>query len=310
MLIPSRIGPLRVLTRLQAAVVILAVAIFVGNVVYAIYTWEMPDVDAYWNAARRIRDGQPLYIPHADINAADVYRYAPWFAWAWVPLTYLPRQVVLYAWGAGLVIASLAVVMPLLGRRRVGTTTLALLLGGFLVLSASDGNVQPLVVAALFHFADRRSGPVWIALAATLKAAPILYVLVFLGRRQWGRAAATVVIAALLALPMLPAILGGVYTTDPGSSDSLHAASPLAFVIVAAASVVLAAYVSWRHTTYGWLAASVAVILSLPRVFPYESTFLFSGLSSRVAKPRAEMSGDPYCVRGNAFPTSSDLVRG
>jgi hypothetical protein len=276
---------------LQAVVLVLCVTVFVGNVIYSLYTWQMPDVDAYWNAAQRIRDAEPLYIQHSDINSADVYRYAPWFAWAWVPLTYLPRQLVIYAWGASLVIASLAVVLPLFGRRTFATTAVALLLGGFLVLSASDGNVQPLVVAALFHFADRRSGPVWIALAATLKAAPILYTLVFLSRRQWGRAVATVAISAIFALPMLPAILGGVYTTDPGSSASLHGASPLAFVLVGAASVVLAAYVAWWHGTYAWLAASVAVILSLPRVFPYESTFLLSGIATS-PKPRCAQARD------------------
>lgn len=53
--------------------------------------WAGGDMGAYWEAAIRLREGQPLYVPHADVNAVNVYRYAPWFAWAWIPLTSLPR---------------------------------------------------------------------------------------------------------------------------------------------------------------------------------------------------------------------------
>lgn len=54
------------------------------------------DFAAYWNAAERMRLGEPLYPPLGDQQANDVYRYSAWFAFAWLPLTLLPRE--LNAW--------------------------------------------------------------------------------------------------------------------------------------------------------------------------------------------------------------------
>ena len=53
--------------------------------------WNFGDINAYWLAAHRLRDGEPLYLTNLSPDSYRVFRYAPWFAWAWVPLTYLPR---------------------------------------------------------------------------------------------------------------------------------------------------------------------------------------------------------------------------
>ena len=60
--------------------------------------WTFADVNAYLAAAHRIRDGQPLYAAF-DPDSYRVFRYAPWFAWPWVPLSYLPRDLVAWSWG-------------------------------------------------------------------------------------------------------------------------------------------------------------------------------------------------------------------
>ncbi len=226
----------------------------IGNVVYSATAWEIPDIGAYWNAALRLREGGPLYPPVTDVNASDVYRYAPWFAAAWIPLTYLPRPVVDAAWSVVLLAASAAVVLAALRARSRAALAFTVLIGSFLVLIASRGNVQPLMVAALAFGVERRSGPLWIALCASLKATPILFVIVYVARGEWGRAAATIVLTVVLVAPML------------------------LFAVVAASSVLVAGYVAWRHRPWAWLAASVAVILCLPRAFTYELTFLFVGL--------------------------------
>jgi hypothetical protein len=249
----------------------------IGNVVYSATAWEIPDIGAYWNAALRLREGGPLYPPVTDVNASDVYRYAPWFAAAWIPLTYLPRPVVDAAWSVVLLAASAAVVLAALRARSRAALAFTVLIGSFLVLIASRGNVQPLMVAALAFGVERRSGPLWIALCASLKATPILFVIVYVARGEWGRAAATIVLTVVLVAPMLLFDLAG-YTTSPGSSQSLYGISPLLFAVVAASSVLVAGYVAWRHRPWAWLAASVAVILCLPRAFTYELTFLFVGL--------------------------------
>lgn len=281
---------------LVAATSVLAVAICVafgiGNVVSSLTDWRLADVDAYWNAAMRLRNGEPLYTAFQDVNAAEVYRYAPWFAVAWVPLTFLPRTVVEIAWSIVLVGASVTVIAAVLSERSRASIAIAFLVASFLFVGAKFGNVHPLMIAALAFGAERRSGPLWIALAASLKATPILYVLVYLGRRQWWRAAATVGLTAVLVLPMF--LLGiGDYTADPGMSHSLYAVSPAVFGAVAVTSVVIAAWVSWRFPRYAWLAVSVAAILTLPRYFEYELTYLLVGalpvigLGRMIDTPRA-----------------------
>jgi len=258
---------------------VLAVCIGYGisNVVWALTAWEIPDIDAYWNAALRLQSGAPLYLRVTDVNASDVYRYAPWFAFFWVPLTHLPRSIVDALWSVLLVATSMAVIIPALRLRSPAALAFTALAGGFLILIASRGNVQPLMVAALAYGVERRSGPVWIAACASLKATPILFVLVYVARGEYRKAAVTVALTAALVLPMLAFGVQG-YTTDPGASLSLYAISPVLYGVVGATSVAIAAYVAWRHPRYGWLAAAVAVILCLPRFFPYEFTFVFVGL--------------------------------
>ena len=46
-----------------------------------------------------------------------VYRYAPWFALAWVPFTYLPREAVLLVWQILMLAAGLTLLWPLLRPR-------------------------------------------------------------------------------------------------------------------------------------------------------------------------------------------------
>ena len=270
----------------------ICLAFGIGNVIYSVTAWEIPDIGAYWNAALRLREGGPLYPPVADVNASDVYRYAPWFAAAWIPLTFLPRPVVDAAWSIALVAASAAVVLPALWARSRAAFAFTVLIGSFLVLIASRGNVQPLMVAALVFGVERRSGPLWIALCASLKATPILFVLVYAARGEWGRAAATLLLTAVLVGPMLLFDLAG-YTTSPGSSQSLYGISPALFAVVAAASVLMAAYVAWRHRPWAWLAASVAVILCLPRAFTYELTFVFVGLVPAIEAWRRRPVAEP-----------------
>ena len=52
--------------------------------------WNPADAGAYYDAAARLTAGEPLYL---DIHpeAHEVYRYAPWFAYAWIPLAGLPQ---------------------------------------------------------------------------------------------------------------------------------------------------------------------------------------------------------------------------
>ena len=282
---------------LRTVVLAIAIGYGIANVVWSISSWTLVDVNAYWQAAERIKHGQELYPAFASPNAPEVFRYAPWFAVAWIPLTYVPRALVDFAWSALLIGASVVALWPLLRTRRSEAVVLTGSIGSFLLLVASVGNVQPLMVASLVWGLDRRSGPIWVAIAASLKATPIVFVLVYVARREWKRAAAALLLTALLAAPMLLYDLSG-YTLEAGETFGFMAVSPAAFLIVGAASVAWALLAAWRRSPSVVIAASTASVLCLPRVFPYLFTFLLVG------GPRPDGSG----IVGSARPHPPDAA--
>jgi hypothetical protein len=268
------IGALKVVT--LAICIGLGLAFVIANV----RSWQLEDADAYWNAAQRLRHGAPLYIPvNPAADEMTAYRYAPWLAWAWVPLTYLPKIVVQIGWSLILLGASAVAVVPLLSQRTVAAVCLTALLGGLMIRTASTGNVQALLVATLVYGVPRRSGPIWIGLAASLKIAPIAYALVYVGRRQWGRALVSVGVAVALFAPALLYDLSS-YPSDPGESFSLLSlGGPIPWAAAAAVWVVIA--VAMARTRAAWGAASVAVLSLIPRLELYSLTYLLVGLVRR-----------------------------
>jgi hypothetical protein len=263
---------------------IVALAICIGFglafVIANVRSWELEDSEAYWNAALRLRAGGPLYVP-VDPGADELiaYRYAPWFAWIWIPLTYLPKGIVQVGWSAVLLASVGFALLPILRVRSVAAVCLAALLGGLLIRTASTGNVHALLVAALVVGVPRRSGPIWIGIAASLKFAPILYALVYVGRREWRRAGVALVVAAVLLAPALLQDLGA-YPTDPGDSLSLLSlAGPIPWALLALVCAAVAVAVArGRHA---WAAASVAVLAAVPRLQLYDATYLLVGLGRR-----------------------------
>jgi hypothetical protein len=253
------------------------VGVGINHLYWALTDWNLVDMNVYWDAAHRLRAGESLYANGA--NTFHAYRYAPWFAGAWVPLTYLPKALVGFAWSIVLLAASAAVLWPLLRLRTTPALLLFVLMLPLLVPMASGGNVQPLMVAALLYGLPRRSGPLWVALAASLKVTPILFVLVYVGRREWTRAAVTVLIAVAL---LAPALLMGLSptTVDAGPVAALLAISPVLYVVVAIAASIAALVVSARWPTYGPIASATASIISLPRLFLSDVTTLLAGVPS------------------------------
>jgi hypothetical protein len=240
--------------------------------------WGFEDVDAYWDAAMRLRDGLPLYPEGVDPDNYRVFRYAPWFAAAWVPLTYLPQVAAELLWGGLLAASAIAILVGLARLRSPAGWALAFLITPWLLSLVQVGNIQPLVVAMLAYGISRPSGPLWLGVAASLKAVPILWALVYLARREWVRAALAIVVAGILVAPMLLVDLSG-YSTDPGRSFSLYYyVSPTAWAIAAGASVLLAGWLAWRRSAYLWVAVAAAVMLVAPRSHETYATFLVVGL--------------------------------
>ena len=249
-------------------------AFLVSNVV----SWDLEDMDAYWNAAVRLRDGLPLYPAVPDPGAADVFRYSPWFAWLWVPLTSLPKAAVQIGWSALLLSSIPIAIGPILRHRSAAAICLAALTGGLLVRTASTGNVHALLIGLLVWAAGRRSGPLWIAVAASLKVAPLAYGLVYAGRRECRRAATTLLLTAALVVPVLLYDLSDYPTEARGSLSLLSIAGPVPFIVLAAIATVAA--FGLARTRYAWVAASVAVLALTPRLELYGLTYLLVGLGA------------------------------
>lgn len=260
--------------------------------IFALSDWRLTDASAYWQAALRVRGGEQLYPAVANVEASNVYRYAPWFAWLAVPFTFMPTILAGALWSAILVVASCVAVIPI---ARNGALAIGFFFWAVLIGISAIGNVQPLLVAGLVWGVERRSGPLWIAVAASLKAFPLLFTLVYLGRRQWIRAAVTGLLTALLVAPMLLYDLAG-YTTDAGVATALVNWPPAYVIAVVALAIVTLAVARGR---FGWLAAAATVAVALPRLFVYDITFAQVGLpvgqTRRSPDPdEAPMPADSY----------------
>lgn len=170
-----------------------------ANFVLVTGNWEFDDIHAYLAAGQRLLDGGPLYVSTAD--PSDLYLYAPWFAFAWIPFTFLPQLAVEVTWAAILLAATLAAVLPF--RRSPAGIALALLLGGLLYRTVGWGNVQPLIVAVLVYAVPTRAGPWAIGVTASLKPLTLSLLLVHAWRRDWRSVGIGLGVAAILWLPIL-----------------------------------------------------------------------------------------------------------
>lgn len=245
----------------------LAITIAIGAVVtyWAIAWASFADTEAYWSAARRLMAGGELYPAALDtpdsMYYGAAYRYAPWFAVAFMPLALLPYPTAVMVWAGILFTATGYVAWRTLTAR---AWIPAALLLPFLLMSATDGNVQPLLIAGLLYGVERRSGSVWIAAAASLKAVPLAFVLVYVARRQWVRAGVTLALTALLVAPMLLFDLSH-YPTAPGNTLLW---GTLAYPLVVAG--LAGATLLWKR----WEWAGATAIAAMPRFWFYDLTWL------------------------------------
>jgi len=261
--------PARVVRLARLAAVAVIVGVGISELWFAVSQWTMTDSAAYWNAAMRLREGAPLYPVVGNVEASDVYRYAPWFAWLTIPLTYPPIWLAGAIWSLILVAGSFVAVVPL--ARRGAWIQVAFFFPILIGISAY-GNVQALLVALLVWTVDRWSGPAWIGVAASLKIFPILFALTYLGRGQWLRALVAVAVAAILWAPALLYDMRG-YVTESGQAGLFD--NRLVFIAVAAVAIGIAAALG--RTRVGWIASATAVVLAAPRFFIYDVTYIQVG---------------------------------
>jgi len=221
------------------------------------------DAEGYWQAALRLRDGAPLYFNLPNTGDPTLYRYAPWFAFAWVPLTLLPHGPVMTAWVALQAAALAYLVWPL--RTSLAGIGLAFLVGSMLVRTVLIGQVHVLMLAGLAWGLHRRSGPVVIAVAASLKIFPLLFALTYVRRREWGRLALTLGLTAALWAPLL------LFDLSDFPEGGFNPQLPLPLLLGGAA---VASIVALRSERYGDLGVALAIILGNPRYNHYTPGYL------------------------------------
>ncbi len=242
----------------------------IANVVWTLQTWPMGDIEIYWAAGERIRSGEALYPGESPFTS---FRYAPWFAWMWAGFSFLPYWLVAVVWQAALLVACVAIAVPFVRRGVIGLAFAGLMVPLLFAVSAG-GNVQALLVVSLLYGLDRRSGPVWIAVAASLRATPILFVAVYAARREWRRFWLALALTAVLVAPMVwynpQTLVTGVAGREPG----LLSVSPALWVFVAVASVVVVGFMAWKRSPYTVLAAAAGAVFASPKLFGYDTTTL------------------------------------
>lgn len=230
-----------------------------------VLVWNPADAGAYYDAAVRLTNGENLYAPmHPE--AHEVYRYAPWFAVAWVPLTMLPRDLALHLWSLAMLACSVVAIWPLLRRGTPAALALAALVGAFLAETAMFGNAHPAVVAGLVVAVRSRWLPVVVGITASVKVVPILFVLPWARAGEWAKAGVAVAVAAILWAPALLYDLSG-YETDPGTGLlSFYAVSPVLWAGLAVVAAIFAGWAVWVRSRWVWVALAVLMFLGPPRV--------------------------------------------
>ena len=294
-------------TRLAWAAVIglYAAAGLAGAVFLAPSTAPGADLATYQRAAGDLlATGDPYRsAPHFEEDFQ--YRYPPLLAMlmpvlGWAPLWF------------GLMAAATAVPVWLAYRER-GTAGLLLpvLLAGAWGQQLLNGNVQPGVIALLALVPRfRRAGAIGLAVATMLKLHPALGLVWYLGRRDWQAlrwyAAALAVLAAVQA-PWLGRFVD-YYLNDPGATDvvpGMSLRSLGAIPWVAATAVVLTAAYALAGTRHGWMLATVAQLVALPRVLLVNVALLLAAPLSggererRPARPATGTFGPVPVREGN-----------
>lgn len=247
------------------------------------------DLDTYQRAGDLLWAGQDPYSGQTDVGQDYQYRYPPLLAML-IPILGWPPL-----WFGLLAVATAATIW--LWYRAAGLRGLlvpALLVGAW-GQQLLNGNAQALVVYLLAItplFA--RVGPAALALATMLKLHPVIGLVWFAGRRDLRAIALYAAACAVLIVPQLPWLADFVryFLNDPAAVETIPGMSLRAIhPVLWAVGIVVAVAVAWRYagTRYGWMLATVAQLVALPRVLLVNLALLMAApLAARRSAPVAD----------------------
>jgi hypothetical protein len=242
--------------------------------VVALARWGAPsDEYAYWLAARRLIEGQPLYDPTVTIITPFAYLYPPPLAQAIVPVALVvPDPLFSIGWTVlmGLALFWLAGRDPL--------RTLALIAFPPVAVEFWFRNVH--LFLAVLVVLGLRHASTWFSVGAAIKISPAVGLPYLAVRGRWREAgiAAAVGLAMLVVSVVLSPDAWRAYLDFVLSSDPLQQSSFVAVPLpIRAAAGLLLALVAGRLPRHlGGPLLVVAVTLALPSLW-------FTGLSLLVA---------------------------
>ncbi len=222
------------------------------------------DEHAYWLAAQRLLNGQPLYDPTATSVTPFAYWYPPTLAQVLVPIAaILPSRAFDLAW------VGLEIVCLLWIARWRPLVALALVVFLPITVELSYSNVH-LVLAALIVLGLRR-WPWAFAIGAAIKLAPGLGILYLLLRRRWrdaGIAIAVGLVILLISVAIGPGAWSGFISTiqarGPGDISGLIPVPYFVRLMVALVVTVVAGLVRPR---IGEPLLVVAITIALPTLW-------------------------------------------
>ena len=236
------------------------------------------DIRAYYDAARRLNQGLPLYLADGDPTRPTFYFYPPLLAIALRPFAGLPFHVFALGWEA-VVVASFVALLRRLGASRrafIGVGLLGMPLGW--ALGVGQAQVPMTLLVAI--------GQPWsIALAANIKLFPILAAVWWLGRREFQAIGALVAWLILLGLVqwLLEPAGSAAFFSSVGLGQvagvqnlSPYSVSPALWAVLSATGAVAAVLLA--PSRWGWPAAVALATLTSPRLLVYMLTGLLAGL--------------------------------
>lgn len=249
-----------------------------GMLWFHLTTDPLADVRAYYDAARRLNEGRPLYAATGDATTPTYYFYPPLLAILMRPFAGLPFHVFAVGWEVAVVASFVALL------RRLGATQRTFIALGLLglpigwAIGVAQAHVPLTLLLAI--------GQPWsIALAANIKLFPVLVAVWWLGRRQFQAVGALIgwlVVLALLQWLLEPAgsmaFFGavGLDETVGVRNFSPYAISPALWAVLAAGGAVVALVLA--PTRWGWPAAVALATLATPRLLVYMLTSLLAAI--------------------------------
>jgi Glycosyltransferase family 87 len=262
LLAPRQVGRL---TMPSPVLVALAAVGGVLLLVVAVNRWGIPsDEHAYWLAAQRLLNGEPLYDPTATIVTPYAYWYPPVVAQALAPIAaVLPSEAFTAAWTVLLLVC----IWFLGGRTPLG----GLALIAFLPVAVElwFRNIH-LVLAVLLVLGIRR-WPALFAVGASIKIAPGLGIVYLAAGGRWRAAGlATAVGLAILAVSVALSpdawrqFIEIVMARGPGEANGFLA---VPYGLRAVAGLVLAVVAGRLRPSLGEPLLVVAVTLALPTLW-------------------------------------------